>query len=77
MRGLSFRNCVPQSRVSCQPLFVHTNQHWDGYIGVVVNLDFGFVLVEAMQAHVLLKRTFIELVPNKPKLPASDFLGAK
>jgi len=32
------RNCVPQSRLSYQPLFVHTNQHWDGYIGVVVNL---------------------------------------
>ena len=60
MRGLRFRNCIPQSRVSCQPRFVHTKQHWDGYIGVVVNLDFGLVLVEAMQAaHVLLERTFL------------------
>src|SRR6516162_10077931 len=58
MGGLSFRYCIPQSRVSRQPLFVHTNQHGDGYIRVVVNLDFGLVLVEAMQAaHVLLERT--------------------
>lgn len=48
VRDFRFRNCIPKSRVPCHPLFVHTNQHWEGYIGAVVNLDFGLVLVEAM-----------------------------
>src|SRR5262249_36476720 len=47
------RPCIPPA-ASC-----HTNQHWDGDIGVVINLDFCLVLVEAMKAaHVLLQRAF-------------------
>src|SRR5215467_6560794 len=68
MRGVSFRDCVPQSRVSRQPLLVHTNQHWDGYIGVVINLDLRLVIVEAMQAaHVLLQRAFPRNRSHKEK----------
>jgi len=56
--------------------FVHTNQHWDGYIGVVVNLDFGLVLVEAMQAtYVLLQCTLPGNRRIRSKEPAS--LGEK
>ena len=59
MRGVRFGNCVPQCRVSCQPLPVHAGKHGDGYIRIVINLDFALVLVQAMQApYVLLQRAF-------------------
>jgi len=44
----TYGNCIAECSVTCQPLLIHTSQHGNRYIRVVVNLDLALVLVEAM-----------------------------
>jgi len=59
MRGVGFRNCIPQCPYRASRFLYMRAQHGDGYIRVIINLDFALVFVETMQAaYVLLQRTF-------------------